>query len=233
MLIAGVLSVGMNNISSVYAATESTNPMKSMNKRYSTSIGNAVLSGNDEIAETECFYFVKPKLKGVNVRYDNKKIIITGTAQNVDEVTADYNNKKEVVKVKSGKFKVVLDYKKAKNIKLYGSNKKHEKITKNKIVKSEDYVTEKPECTSLVHNKKGVTCNIRTEAGSMVVIKYEGKVLKKQVVDSSSTKIFISENKFKKKGGSLVITQKNTNKKVSEKAVYQIGNVGENISVSY
>ena len=74
---------------------------------------------------------------------------------------------------------------------------------------------------------------MRTEAGSLLIIKNNGKVLKKQVVDSSVVQIFISEKKLKGRKGNLVFTQKNTNKKTSKRVSYPMIKVGETTQIQY
>lgn len=208
--------------------------VRGMEKRYSTKINNDVVGDAEEtITQTEYFYIDAPEVKNVKVKYSNDKIIITGKAEGVKKVIAHYDKVKKTAKVKAGKFKVEFKYTNEKNIQLYGVNSKNEKITKNKTIKSDRYVTLKPECIRFTRTEKGITCDVRTEAGSLLIIKNNGKVLKKQVVDSSVVQIFISEKKLKGRKGNLVFTQKNTNKKTSKRVSYPMIKVGETTQTQY
>lgn len=207
--------------------------VKGMEKRYATKISNDVVNEEDSVTVTEYFYVDAPSLKNVKVKYSNHKITITGKAQGVNQVIAKYGSVEKTATVNSGEFKVQFSYNKAKSIRLYGVNSKREKITTTKIIKSDRYITADPVCTKLVRSKKGLTCYVQTEAGSLLTIKNNGKIIKKMVVDSSSETVFISEKKLKGKKGKLIFTQKNTNKKVSQKVSYPIINIGECMQTEY
>lgn len=148
-------------------------------------------------------------------------------------MVAEYNKKKSIVDIKSGKFKVTLDYKNAKTIKLYGINKKGETITKVKKISSDKYVTGKPECVEMDHTEEGVTCTLNVEAGSVLTIANGNKVIKTMPVDSSAESVFIAENDLIDSHGKLTFKQKNKNKRTSKKVSYSIVEIGESMKVSY
>lgn len=207
--------------------------VKGMEKRYSTAIHNDCVNGDDEITVVEYFYIDVPEVKKVKVKYKNDKIVISGKIANAKKMVAEYNKKKTTVDVKSGKFKITLDYTKAKDIKLYGLNGKGEKITKVKKIKKDAYVTPKPECVKMKHTKKGVTCSLNVEAGSVLTVENGDKVIKTIPVDSSAESVFIAEEELVDVNGSLSFKQKNTNKRTSKKVSYPIVEVGDSMKVSY
>lgn len=207
--------------------------VKGMEKRYSTAINNSIVGPNDEVTVVEYFYIDIPKIKNVKVKYKDKKIIISGKVKNATKMVAEYNKKKNIVDIKSGKFKFTLDYKNAKTIKLYGINDKGETITKVKKISKDEYVTRKPECVEMQHTKKGVTCMLDVEAGSVLTIENGKKVIKTLSVDSSAESIFIAEKDLVDPNGKLIFKQKNRNKRTSKKASYSIVKVGESMNVNY
>lgn len=175
----------------------------------------------------------QPTLKKINVKYKDKKITITGQADQIKKVRAVYNKTKKTVNVKSNKFTITLKYKNEKDIKLYGLNSKNKKVTKAKKVTSSRFVTGKLICNKITHTKKGITYELNTEAGSVVTAKYKGKVIKEEVVDSSCTRFFIPEKKIKGKKGTLTFTQKATSKRTSKKVALDIIKVGSVTVVNY
>jgi len=179
------------------------------------------------------FYVSAPKLENVKVKYRDNQLVITGKAKGISRVAAKYNKEIKTAEVKSGKFQLKLKYTKAKDIKLYGLNSRSEKITKNKTIHSEEFVTAAPLCRAISRTKKGITYEIDTEAGSLLAVKYKGKIIKKVYVDSSFERVFIPAKDLKGKKGKLTFTQKNTNKRVSRKSSYSIIKVGEKQVLNY
>lgn len=173
------------------------------------------------------------KLENVKVKYRDNQIVITGKAKGISRVAAKYNKKVKTAEVKSGKFQLKLKYTMAKDIKLYGLNSHSQKITKDKTIRSEEFVTAAPLCRNISRTQKGISYEIDTEAGSLLTVKYKGKTIKKIYVDSSFEKVFIPAKDLKGKKGKLTFTQKNTNKRVSRKGSYSIIKVGEKQTVNY
>lgn len=207
--------------------------IKGMTKRYSTAINNDAVGGDETITVTEYFLANVPVIKSVHVKYDSKKIFITGKAKGCKYVTGKYNGKKKTVKVELNKFKLVFDYTKAKDIQISGLNSKKEKISKNKTVKVEKYVTEKPICDTAKRIRKGIKYGIKTAANSTLSFKYKGKLVKKCVIDSSYTNITIKNSTLKGKSGYFTVTQKKNGKKTSKKIKFPILKKGEAIKISY
>ena len=106
----------------------------------------------------------QPTLKKIDVKYKDKKITITGQANQIKKVRAVYNKTKKTVNVKSNKITITLKYKNEKDIKLYGLNSKNKKVTKAKKVTSSSFVTGKLICNKITHTKKGITYDLNTEA---------------------------------------------------------------------
>lgn len=234
------LGLAHNNVGSISVMNPSNRnyhikecDVKGMKKRYSTAISKDVIGTNDEATVVEYFYIDVPEIKNVKVKYSDKKIVITGKVKNAKKMVAEYNKEKNIVKIKSGKFKITLDYKNEKTIKLYGINAKGETITKVKKIASDRYVTGKVECVEMKHTKKGVTCKLNVEAGSILTIENGNKVIKTMPVDSSAESVFIPEKDLIDAHGKLTFKQKNTNKRTSKKVSYSIVEIGESMKVSY
>lgn len=210
--------------------------VKGMNKRYSTKISNDVIDPNAEVTVTEYFYVVKPKLKKIKVKYDKEadKIVISGKVKRAKKVVSKYNGVKKTVKVNAkNKFTIEYKYSAAKKITLYGVNNKNEKITKKKSIESEKYVTKTPICRKIIHDKKGITYELDTVAGAILTVKNKGKVISKEVVDSSFSKFFISSESLKRMSGKISFTQEVTGKKVSKEASYKIIDKGSVYAQTY
>lgn len=207
--------------------------IKGMEKRYSTAINNAVVRGDEIITVTEYFLADIPVIKNVGVKYDTKKIFITGKAKGCKYVTGKYNGKEKTVKVESNKFKLVFDYTKAKDIKISGLNSKKERISRNKKVKVEKYVTEKPIYDKIKRTGEGIKYGVKTVANSTLSFKYKGKLIKKCVIDSSYTNITIKDSILKGKSGYFTVTQKENGKKISKKMKFPILKKGEASEISY
>lgn len=225
-------SISVMNPSNRYYDIQ-TCDVKGMEKRYSTKISNDMVAGDDEVTVIQYFYVKQPTLNKVKVKYKDKKITITGEAKQIKKVRAVYNKTKKTVNVKSNKFKITLNYKNEKDIKLYGLNSKKEKITKQKKITSSKFVTAKPICNKITHTKKGITYELNTEAGSVVTAKYKGKTIKRETVDSSYTRFFIAEKTIKGKKGKLIFTQKATSKRTSKKVACDIVKKGSAMIISY
>lgn len=220
----------------VLAATKATTPMNEW--KYAKKTANYEVKSTSKkykdiwAAATDDDIDV-PEIKNVKVKYSDKKIVITGKVKNAKKMVAEYNKEKNIVKIKSGKFKITLDYKNEKTIKLYGINAKGETITKVKKIASDRYVTGKVECVEMKHTKKGVTCKLNVEAGSILTIENGNKVIKTMPVDSSAESVFIPEKDLIDAHGKLTFKQKNTNKRTSKKVSYSIVEIGESMKVSY
>ena len=154
-------------------------------------------------------------LDNVKTKYANGKITISGQAKQVKKVKAVYDGLKKTVNVKSNKFTITLPYKSKATIKLYGLNSKNEKITKQKKITSDKFVSADPICYKITHTEKGITYKLNTEPPCVIVAKYKGKTIKEEVVDSSATSFFIPEEQIKGKSGQLIITQETSGKRVS------------------
>lgn len=177
--------------------------------------------------------YTEAQIKNVGVKYDSKKIFITGKAKGCKYVTGKYNGKEKTVKVESNKFKLVFDYTKAKDIKISGLNSKKERISRNKKVKVEKYVTEKPIYDKIKRTGEGIKYGVKTVANSTLSFKYKGKLIKKCVIDSSYTNITIKDSILKGKSGYFTVTQKENGKKISKKMKFPILKEGEVSEISY
>lgn len=218
IVLVGALAINLLSVGSLKASTKSTTPMEPW--RYAKKTANYQAS-NIKIK--------KRKITKTKVQYNNGKITICGKAVRCNKVSAKYNGKLKKVKVKSNKFKVTLKYKKAKDITLYGLNKKGEKISTKKVVKKSSYISEKPEYIKITRDDKGITYEFQTEPNSVILVSYKKEKLQKVLIDSSYEMITIKEDDLKGKKGNITFTQTTSNKRVSEKVKLPIINKGETV----
>lgn len=207
--------------------------VKGMEKRYSTEISSDVVGGEEIITVTEYFKVDIPEIKSVHVKYNAKKIFITGKAERCKYVTGNYDGKNKTVKVKSNGFKLVFDYTKEKDIEIIGLNSKKEKISGTKTIKPCKYITEIPVCNEAQHGDDGMEYSVQTAANSTLIFKYKGKTVKEFAVDSSSMNITIKESELKGKTGNFVVIQRENGKKSSKKVKFPILKKGEAMKISY
>ena len=220
-----LITIMMSSVT-VYGSTKATTPMKGW--RY------AKKTASYQVNSTSKKYdYTEAQIKNVGVKYDTKKIFITGKAKGCKYVTGKYNGKEKTVKVESNKFKLVFDYTKAKDIKISGLNSKKERISRNKKVNVEKYVTEKPIYDKIKRTGKGIKYGVKTVANSTLSFKYKGKLIKKCVIDSSYTNITIKDSILKGKSGYFTVTQKENGKKISKKMKFPILKEGEVSEISY
>ena len=206
--------------------------VKGMNKRYSTSISNNKVKGDDDITVVSYLPIILRSIENVNVKYKSNKIYLKGNAKQCNYVVVKYNGVKKIAKTKSAKFKITLKYTKNKDIKMYGTNAKKERISSIRVIEKSKYVTDKLRYTKIKRTKKGITYTLQTEKKSRITVFYKVKVIKKCRLKKNTKTVFIKNALLKNKKGKLTFVQKVKNKRRS-KCKLPILKVGQAQVVSY